>query len=115
MSGTIVNSSGGHDSTVIASLQLQVSTCAEKRGLSATCLQKAVALAPESESGHHKAATAVATAVRAKSGASASSHSSTGCAVPPACPAAANVASHEPGVAADHLVSGSPCSTLCQS
>lgn len=50
-------------------------------------LQKAVALAPESESGHHRAATAVATAVRARSGASDSSHSSTGCPVPPGRPA----------------------------
>ena len=42
-----------------------------------TDLQKAVVLAPESESGHHRAATAVATAVRARSGASDSSHSKT--------------------------------------
>lgn len=52
-------------------------------------LQKAVALAPESESGHQRAATAVATAVRARSGASASSHSSTGCPGLPGLPAPA--------------------------
>ena len=46
-------------------------------GVAKACLQKAVALAPESESGHQRAATAVATAVRARSGASDSNHSNT--------------------------------------
>ena len=46
-------------------------------GVAKAYLQKAVALAPESESGHQRAATAVATAIRARSGASDSNHSNT--------------------------------------
>ena len=46
-------------------------------GVAKAYLQKAVALAPESESGHQRAATAVATAMRARSGASHSNHSNT--------------------------------------
>ena len=46
-------------------------------GIAKADLQNAVALAPESESGHQRAATAVATAIRARSGASDSNHSNT--------------------------------------
>ena len=52
--------------------------CARLRcGCAKAYLQKAVALAPESESGHQRAAAAVATAMRARSGASHSNHSNT--------------------------------------
>ena len=69
---------------ISASMAVQYSTHSQVLHTAGAHLQKAVALAPESESGHHRAATPVPTAVRGRSGASAGSHSKTDCLLPAA-------------------------------